>query len=96
MVVCHEGGLVYLRYEHPELYSLVGCLVVDYERCVANQSVSADEVEPAQKFFRDRECGLVYVGYADLGENPVEDVCYLQSVCKQDLRLALRERAYQS
>ncbi len=78
MIVGEKSSVDNLNNEAPELYGLVGGLVVEHEVEARDWPLAFEEEKSAQKFFGYREGGLPNLGGAGLFKNPFQYVGHLQ------------------
>ena len=92
VVVCEVGRRYHLADERPQLDCFVRCFVVENKVILEHILLLLYEVQAANKLLRDRERCLPDAGWAELLEDPFQDVCDLQLVRKIRLRLFAGER----
>ena len=92
VIICKVGAFDNLCDERPKFQRLVSRLMVENKVDTRNFLILADKEQAAEKFFGNRERSLPYFRYADLRENPIENVGNLNSVRKIRLIRSIFQR----
>ena len=92
MVICEVGLRDHLADERPQLDSFVRCFVVENKVILEHILLLLYEVQAADKLLRDRERCLPDAGWAELLEDPFQDVRDLQLIREICLCLLAGER----
>ena len=92
MIICEVGAFDNLGDERPKFQRLVRSLMVENKVDTRNFLILADKEQAAEKFFGNGKRSLPYFRYADLRENPIENVGNLNSVRKIRLKRSIFQR----
>lgn len=92
VVIGKVGILNDLRNKSPQRESLVGCLMVEYQRKSGYSSGFFDKEKSAQELLRDGKRRLPYLRSTNLPENPFQNIGNLYGVVEINLEWGLVER----
>ena len=92
MIICKVGAFYNLCDERPKFQCLVRSLMVENKVDARNFLILADKEQAAEKFFGNGKRRLPNFRYADLRENPIENIGNLNSVRKIRLKWSIFQR----